>query len=492
MRYPSELYPQYEEFKDWDEFLKRWPLEKVKNMTLEEYSNLDREDSYTYWLESKTSSVISIWGGSSYKFGVFKRNQSIGTDNLKASQKSDGEYGWYAKYGDSAEEAFEKVKNLIVKVIECALQKNFSCIDDIDLGHAYKWKIAFMYAEPGSIPGIVSDKALKKLAIYHECSYAKTSKILKCLLDKKPGNQDFWEYTQALWKEWEEHSKEETESFEIQERAEHKIVYNKNYIKNIILYGPPGTGKTVNYRRIIDSIESGQSIKNIFDLIKENSLLESEYSDYNKAEDEGRVRFVTFHQNFSYEDFIEGFRPNTSGGIKLEKGIFKEICEKAQESDQHHYLIIDEINRGNISKIFGELITLIEEDKRGKLTVTLPYSKEPFTVPENLYIIATMNSTDKSIALIDVALRRRFTFVKMMPNPDLVENEEAKTMMVELNKFITEKLGEDFQIGHSYFITDDLEFAIDYKIVPLLEEYFFADAEGLKEAKRIVGREENR
>jgi len=261
-------------------------------------------------------------------------------------------------------------------------------------------------------------------------------------------------------------------------------------IKNIILYGPPGTGKTVNYRRIIDYIEFGQAIKDIFALVREKSLLGNEYAHYKKAEEENRVAFITFHQNFSYEDFIEGFRPDVSGGIRLEKGIFREICEKAQESDKPHYLIIDEINRGNISKIFGELITLIEEDKRGELTVTLPYSKEPFTVPENLYIIATMNSTDKSIALIDVALRRRFTFVKLMPNPELVENEAARKAMIELNSYITEKLGEDFQIGHSYFMTDDLDFTIDYKIVPLLEEYFFADAEGLREAKRIVGRGE--
>ena len=365
-----------------------------------------------------------------------------------------------------------------------------------------------------------------------------------------------------------------------------------NAVRNIILYGPPGTGKTVNYRRMVDMIESGKSIKSVFENIKDNNFLEDNFSHYKTAEAEGRVQFVTFHQNFSYEDFIEGYRPDKSAQIMISDGVFKNLCngnpdcylsvgekygkyeivsisdeiirikkdngyvvpvplctyrrllkgvlsggikledlKEGREAElpsklddcndpyivngygsiwyqlcsaaikkinttnkddrtKNKYLIIDEINRGNISKIFGELITLIEEDKRGKLTVTLPYSKEPFTVPGNLYIIATMNSTDKSIALIDVALRRRFTFVKMMPNPELVENGEAKTIMAELNRFITEKLGEDFQIGHSYFMTDDLDFAIDYKIVPLLEEYFFADVDSLKEAKSIVGKGE--
>jgi len=155
---------------------------------------------------------------------------------------------------------------------------------------------------------------------------------------------------------------------------------------------------------------------------------------------------------------------------------------------KNYYLVIDEINRGNISKIFGELITLIEEDKRDTLEVTLPYSKQPFKIPSNLYIIGTMNSTDKSIALIDIALRRRFTFLKMKPNAELITFTKARAIFIELNKKITENLGEDYQIGHSYFMKiedeDDLDFVLEYKIIPLLEEYYYGD-DRLDEIKKL-------
>lgn len=263
-----------------------------------------------------------------------------------------------------------------------------------------------------------------------------------------------------------------------------------NKIKNIILYGPPGVGKTFNHKRVVSLIENGKySQKELFDAIIQNQQEKNIDSTFEEIKKESSVEFITFHQSFSYEDFIEGYRPDENGNIHLEDGIFIEIVKKAlQNKNQNCYLIIDEINRGNISKIFGELITLIEEDKRDSIEVTLPYSKEPFKVPGNLYIIATMNSTDKSIALIDIALRRRFTFLKMQPNIDLVRGE-AKVLFENLNSFISEKLGSDFQIGHSYFMNyDDLVFVLDYKIRPLLEEYFFADSDGLKEALKIIGR----
>jgi 5-methylcytosine-specific restriction protein B len=157
---------------------------------------------------------------------------------------------------------------------------------------------------------------------------------------------------------------------------------------------------------------------------------------------------------------------------------------------QNYYIVIDEINRANISKVFGELITLIEEDKRDVLEVILPYSKEPFSVPSNLYIIGTMNSTDKSIALIDVALRRRFTFLKMVPNSELVY-PDIKEKFQQLNRYVSETLGEDYQIGHSYFMnitnSDDLDFILRYKIEPLLEEYFYGDKSAFDKACKIIG-----
>ncbi len=262
---------------------------------------------------------------------------------------------------------------------------------------------------------------------------------------------------------------------------------NSNEIKNIILYGVPGVGKTYSHKKLIDMIESGNfSDSEIFLNLEGHN----ETNSYSEAKENGRVKFITFHQSFGYEDFIEGFRPDEKGNITLQKGVFKEFCEKAEkQKDKNFYFVIDEINRANISKVFGELITLIEEDKRETLHVTLPYSKEEFSIPPNLYIIGTMNSTDKSIALIDIALRRRFTFLKMEPNSELVTDAKAKDLMIKLNKKIKEKLGEDYQIGHSYFMKirneEDLAFACKYKIKSLLEEYFYGDAKGLQEVVDI-------
>ena len=370
-------------------------------------------------------------------------------------------------------------------------------------------------------------------------------------------------------------------------------------IKNIIIYGAPGVGKTHNYRNLIAMIENGHSQNKIFESISKNEKTDLGNDTFELIRKEKRIEFVTFHQSYSYEDFIEGFRPTEKADIELEDGIFKKLAlsalSKTQESITDHisfdeaydilrtsyiedeiitlntvrgieivieefkekslllrtvqaknlqyvkkndlgvvvnamlngnidrpvdiknldvkkdtfslsgyyfpiakelvsiiqnnkinvekeknfYIVIDEINRGNISKIFGELITLIEEDKRDVYEVTLPYSKEKFSVPSNLYIIATMNSTDKSIATIDIALRRRFTFLKMKPNEDLVAYLDARNLMSRLNEFIGDVLGEDYKLGHSYFMSvqndADLEFVKKYKIKPLLEEYFYAD-----------------
>ncbi len=170
------------------------------------------------------------------------------------------------------------------------------------------------------------------------------------------------------------------------------------------------------------------------------------------------------------------------------------IKDKIIQQTKNFYIVIDEINRGNISKIFGELITLIEEDKRDSYEVTLPYSKERFKIPSNLYIIATMNSTDKSIATIDIALRRRFTFLKMKPNIDLVP-KIAEELFKKLNEHISKTINEDYQLGHSYFMNIDtekeLEFVRKYKIKPLLEEYFYGDEDNYKEAIEILGLKED-
>lgn len=364
------------------------------------------------------------------------------------------------------------------------------------------------------------------------------------------------------------------------------------YPLNQILYGPPGTGKT--YNTIIKAMEIID--KNCIKYDNDNAILNYKEirEKFNDAKAKHQIEFVTFHQSYSYEEFVEGIKPDlkADGDIKyiLEKGIFKEICENAskkytdnfdevydkflseisnceddyyklhtlknnkvfglqinsnnnlniymsknfnkqgvitKEKLKKHFenkkfakdwsnyydsiiehlknkfgliskkaeskpfvLIIDEINRGNISKIFGELITLIEKDKRENLSVTLPYSKDTFTVPGNLYIIATMNTSDRSIASIDIALRRRFKFQEIMPNKKLVADFGCnfKECFEILNKRISALLDRDHQIGHSYFIEDkyknsdikDLERIWFDSIIPLLNEYFYGDWEKLQ------------
>lgn len=207
------------------------------------------------------------------------------------------------------------------------------------------------------------------------------------------------------------------------------------------------------------------------------------------------LHFVTFHPAFTYEEFIQGLRPTASGGFEVRDGVFKRLCDTAhQNPDQDFVLIIDEINRADTAKTFGELITLIEDGKRatpgerGQYEVTLPYAPqdaEPFSVPENIYVIGTMNTAYRSITLMDVALRRRFTFVFVPPRPELLSGSVQGTklsparLLEVLNLRITEKLDADHQIGHAYLMGEtltasDLTFRWRHKIIPLLQEYFYA------------------
>nr|WP_243279528.1 AAA family ATPase [Clostridium saudiense] len=216
-----------------------------------------------------------------------------------------------------------------------------------------------------------------------------------------------------------------------------------------------------------------------------------------------RYEFITFHQSFTYEDFIEGIKPNIKDGnvgYCIEDGILKRLCREASKFPHQRYaLFIDEINRGNISEIFGEVISLIESDKRkgekNELRVTLPYSKEEFAIPNNVDIYGTMNSCDKSIANIDIALRRRFEFIRLKSESDIIKNVlsnigidsnnvdgiDVVKLLETINNRIELLLDDNYQIGHAYFTNvkkfEDIKDIIVKKIVPLLEEYFFDDLE---------------
>ncbi len=729
----------------WDEFLEKWPVDRIKSMTLSEYTNVGNKDTFTYWIESRLESMGSIWGGSSFKFGVYERNNTEAKEGGRG-RSYDSKFAWYTKYGDSAEQAFEKVKNLIVQVVEAASIGDLETIDGIDLGDAYRWKIAFHYQDRSN-PNILNI-FIKDPMVYCLNETSTSDKPFSYLyskaLAKKPLEQSIFEYANDIWNNckaalriWkishgtvdfteadiEKHLKDRiitihkdtkkgqgsafrsdlrqndffylcngnnnlllvgkvisdvidnssfedgwiARKYEILKTSSKKGSYSgekkgwtpsynstlklvpsteleqfessilkpyfnctllelaalqpkeippgtvsenietytatqptqspvKKVAENLIMYGPPGTGKTYNltkYFKDYTTSNSGESEESylarlvadkpwwqivgaavlemdrikVRDLLKHRLVLaklsqsdiknpgarlwatlqshtvqECEQVNYQKrlypqvfwkdassvwsvkteqlpevapeiidlhkesenvptTETVKRYEFVTFHQSYGYEEFVEGIRPITDtedddeSGIKfrIEPGVFKRVCQRAEKDPSNNYAIfIDEINRGNISKIFGELITLVELDKRigakNKLRVKLPYSKPEFGVPANLSVIGTMNTADRSIAFIDIALRRRFQFKEMMPDLDLIEKivgtiggVDVKALLGTINRRIEFLYDRDHMIGHSYFLECrslvDLRDTLLKNIIPLLQEYFYGDWE---------------
>ena len=268
------------------------------------------------------------------------------------------------------------------------------------------------------------------------------------------------------------------EVYMTEKRYENLVAVLRNK-KNIILQGAPGVGKTFAARRLAWSMMG--------------------------EKDDSRIEFVQFHQNYSYEDFMMGYKP-VEDGFELKYGIFYRFCQKAaNQPDKEFFFIIDEINRGNMSKIFGELLMLIEKDYRGT-KATLAYIGLSFSVPKNLYIIGMMNTADRSLAMIDYALRRRFSFFEVEPGFDSegfihyqnsLNNEtlnELVNKVKDLNREISldKSLGKGFCIGHSYFCGRDvcteewLHSIVDYDILPMLSEYWFDDANKLQRWENIL------
>jgi 5-methylcytosine-specific restriction endonuclease McrBC GTP-binding regulatory subunit McrB len=256
---------------------------------------------------------------------------------------------------------------------------------------------------------------------------------------------------------------------------------NKVHPLNFIVYGAPGTGKTYSMVEYALAIVDNISIE---DFQKDNQDRKTNITRYKELVNDGQIVFTTFHQNYGYEDFIQGLRPDTSSGtlsFKIVDGVFKKIADRALDDEDNNYvIIIDEINRANISKVFGELITLIEEDKRwgelNEMSVTLQ-SGDDFVVPNNLYIIGTMNSADKSISLIDAALRRRFEFIEKKPDASLIQDNILRKTFEKINENLVKELDStDLLVGHSYFMNKtekDLCKILNNNIIPLLYEYFY-------------------
>lgn len=303
-------------------------------------------------------------------------------------------------------------------------------------------------------------------------SYGDYVKELVALFDSESG-----ESIEEVEKSYPTYTREDFLSEVYIPEAEYdKLVGVLSLKKNIILQGAPGVGKTFIAKRLAFSMMGVKDVE--------------------------RVMMVQFHQSYSYEDFIMGFRPS-SGGFELKRGAFYNFCKKAEiDGENDYFFIIDEINRGNLSKIFGELFMLIENDKRG-LSLQLLYSDEMFSVPKNIYIIGMMNTADRSLAMLDYALRRRFAFFEIKPgfttdgfreyrmNLGNERLDKLITCVEDLNNVIAndESLGEGFCIGHSYFCNlmtetiDDqvLSGIIEYELIPLLKEYWFDESEKVRD-----------
>lgn len=630
------------------EFQEKFPLETLPNMPIEKYTNLNRSDSFCYWLESKTEILGSIWGGNSFKFGIYEYVNKPTVVHVL----SDGKYAWHKWYGkDNANEAYEFILSSIVRIANFARQGDFDAIEnETILGRVYKWKIAFLYSKENLVP-IFKKEMLNDIALklgFKSPNQATISNIQQYLMSQK-GDKDIYQYYDELldiWKQgvpetkywiyapgekafkwdscvedgimcigwdnlgclwdygtidkikiklqevynnpngtfvndklalWEfsrvmkpgdivyaksglkkiigrgivesdysfddnlfeyKHIRKvrwthigewrvdgqlplktltditkypefitKLEELFVKQAATTTILENSSYLKedflnevymkaddyerllqlikrkkNVILQGAPGVGKTFSAKRIAFAIMG--------------------------AKDESKIEMIQFHQSYSYEDFIMGYKPNESGGFQLVEGVFYNFCKKAEKNpDKDFFFIIDEINRGNLSKIFGELFMLIEKDYRNE-NIKLAYRNEYFTVPYNVHIIGMMNTADRSLAMMDYALRRRFSFFEMEAGFDTsgfelyiekINNDNLKRVIKaikDLNRIISldNSLGKGFCIGHSYFCnikseecSDDLlKSIIEYDIIPMLKEYWFDNEERFKEQAEIL------
>lgn len=643
------------------EFQEAFPLEKLSELTLERYTNLNRSDSFCYWLESKTEYLGSIWGGSAYKFGIFYRDSEPG-DNSKFLH--DENYSWYASLASDRDTAFERIKVAIIKIATAARNGEYEQIDEVsEFGDVCKWKIAFLYSDEKLIPIYKRDFLLTiAKAMGHEFKKNVPLSAIQRFLISQQGDKNIFDYyaellqihakantlvqktltditkypdfvkqlnklamgqasteepqywwltaSPAIWSLTNMKVNQEQDytlyndngnqrrifqNFLDARLGDKVIGYEANPRKQIVALAEISReqdGETILFRKtesLIHPIDLAtfktdpelaemQFIKNpngsffrltkdeydyLMELIRQTNptqQLNKKSTSYTKDDfltdvfmsvpdfthlerllrrkkniilqgapgvgktytakrlayammgekDESRIESVQFHQNYSYEDLIMGYKP-CEDSFSLQHGIFYEFCHRAaNDPSRDYFFIIDEINRGNLSKIFGELLQLIEVDYREK-AIRLAYSKdELFAVPSNLYIIGMMNTADRSLAMIDYALRRRFSFFDMAPGFDSEGFAEySKSIpspyfgkLVKAVKAVNDdilkddSLGKGFLIGHSYLVQpvhgddrdenlfdyDMTESIIEFDLIPLVSEYWFDNENRLNAA----------
>ena len=339
----------------WSRFLKVWPIERIKTLTLEEYTTSaddrtgDNPDyPFTYWLESLTEDLGSIWGGSAFKFGVFRRKDKS-EKKTKGSRSYSDKYGWYSKFGSNPHEAFESVKIELLSIIENVQNQNLEAIDTSKLGDVLSWKVAFLYQNREN-PVVAPIYAARSLKETHTSFTANTplSQCHKTLLSQR-GNKNIFEYADELLEYAEDIDGDNDETVHTPLSIAKSM---SNYPLNLILYGPPGTGKTWTSSEIAVEICDGQAST-------DRSKLMDRYRELVKS---GRIAFTTFHQSMGYEEFVEGLRPVTDGdtdesssggGFRLvaRNGLFRNICALAKESGTHNSNIDIELGEHTIFKM---------------------------------------------------------------------------------------------------------------------------------------------
>lgn len=413
-----------------------------------------------WWINANPST----WRITDFSIG---QEQQYNTYNSKGNKKSRYEYFQQVKPGD----LFLGYASSPVKKVMAIYEASRSLYINEDNGEEeISFVIVKFLPEPVSIDTIVEMPEYQNSEIINNRQgslFKLTKEQYHAVINfdvREEGNVDEYSKGMAL------------QHLFIADKQFDEIIETLEYKKNIVLQGPPGTGKTFMAKLVC----------------------------YAKMQekDNARIEMIQFHQSYSYEDFIQGYRPKDDGGFHIESGVFYRFCKRAvADPNRDYFFIIDEINRGNLSKIFGELMLLLEADKRStEYAVSLTYSRgidNKFYIPSNLYLIGTMNTADRSLSIVDYALRRRFAFIDISPVFDgkfieFLTNKGASTPIINkicnninrLNEAITDKLGDGFRIGHSYFCnvgegaTEQwYRRIVTLEIAPLLREYWFDNKE---------------